>query len=211
MPIFFIPLFVGLLLSLIFIYVIGAPIGYVMQKVQDGIKEGYSGTIGIGVGLALGALLGAMGGFDMGGPVNKIAFVTCSLLVTQGIYEPMGSLAAAIPVAPLGMGFTTVFFPKFFDKDTKNMGIGAIIMGCIGISEGAIPFAIRDPKRAIVSNVLGSLVAGAIAGAFGVTDQAAHGGPIVAILGAVPYGVQTLYFFIAAAAGVVVTTSVYGF
>jgi PTS system fructose-specific IIC component len=211
MPIFFIPLFVGLLLSLVFIYVIGAPIGYVMQKVQDGIKEGYSGTIGIGVGLALGALLGAMGGFDMGGPVNKIAFVTCSLLVTQEIYEPMGSLAAAIPVAPLGMGFTTVFFPKFFDKDTKNMGIGAIIMGCIGISEGAIPFAIRDPKRAIVSNVLGSLVAGAIAGAFGVTDQAAHGGPIVAILGAVPYGVQTLYFFIAAAAGVVVTTSVYGF
>jgi PTS system fructose-specific IIC component len=75
-----------------------------MQKVQDGIKEGYSGTIGIGVGLALGALLGAMGGFDMGGPVNKIAFVTCSLLVTQEIYEPMGSLAAAIPVAPLGMG-----------------------------------------------------------------------------------------------------------
>jgi PTS system fructose-specific IIC component len=81
MPIFFIPLFVGLLLSLVFIYVIGAPIGYVMQKVQDGIKEGYSGTIGIGVGLALGALLGAMGGFDMGGPVNKIAFVTCSSLI----------------------------------------------------------------------------------------------------------------------------------
>ncbi|KAJ3616845.1 hypothetical protein Zmor_008996 [Zophobas morio] len=123
----------------------------------------------------------------------------------------MGSLACAIPVAPLGMGIATFVLPNKFDKEAKNMGVGAFIMGCIGISEGAIPFAIRDPRRAIVCNVIGSAVAGALGGAMGVQDAAAHGGPIVAVLGAVPYGVQTLYYFIAAAAGVAVTSLIYIF
>jgi PTS system fructose-specific IIC component len=182
-----------------------------MDQISIGFKNAYSSDLGIFAGLGLGMALGAMAGFDMGGPINKIAFVTGSALITAKIYEPMGAIAAAIPVAPLGMGLTTIIVPKFFDKDTRSMGIAAIIMGCIGISEGAIPFAIRDPKRAVVSNVLGSAIAGGIAGALMVTNAAAHGGPIVAILGAVPYGVETLYFFIAIAAGVAVTTSVYAF
>ncbi|WP_338970174.1 fructose-specific PTS transporter subunit EIIC [Spiroplasma endosymbiont of Labia minor] len=233
MPIFFIPLGVGLILSLLFIYLIGAPIGWIMNEIQVGIGSAYgvtfengqatggSSNVGIVTGLLIGLLLGAMGGFDMGGPVNKIAFLTCSALVTASagqpeevmnvLQRPMGALAAAIPVAPIGMGLTTLIFSKYFDDDSRNMGVGAIVMGCIGISEGAIPFAIRDPKRAVVCNVLGSAVAGAIAGAAGVQDAAAHGGPIVAILGAVPYGSQTALFFIAAAAGVAVTTLIYGF
>ncbi|WP_339022892.1 fructose-specific PTS transporter subunit EIIC [Spiroplasma endosymbiont of Crioceris asparagi] len=210
MPIFFVPLVAGIGMSLIFIYIIGAPIGWVMQQVQDGIKKAYSGDIGFGVGIGLGFILGAMAGFDMGGPVNKIAFVTCSMLVTMKIYEPMGAMAAGIPVAPLGMGLTTIFFPRFFNKDEKGVGVAAIIMGSIGISEGAIPFAIRDPKRAIVCNVAGSAVASAIAGALMVTNSAAHGGPIVAILGAVPYGKETAYFFLAIFCGVVVNTLMYG-
>ncbi|AUF83730.1 PTS fructose transporter subunit IIB [Mesoplasma syrphidae] len=211
MPIFFIPIVVGLGIGLLFIYVIGGPIGYVMDQISIGFKNAYNSELGVWAGLGLGMALGAMAGFDMGGPINKIAFVTGSALVTAKIYEPMGAIAAAIPVAPLGMGLTTIIVPKFFDKDTRNLGVAAIIMGCIGISEGAIPFAIRDPKRAVVSNVLGSAVAGGIAGALMVTNAAAHGGPIVAILGAVPYGVETLYFFIAIAAGVATTASVYSF
>ncbi|WP_338983797.1 fructose-specific PTS transporter subunit EIIC [Spiroplasma endosymbiont of Othius punctulatus] len=212
MPIFFIPLVAGILISVIFIYVIGGPIGWVMGEFSGAIKSAY-GTdgVGIGVGLALGILLGAMAGFDMGGPINKIAFVTSAALVTEGVNQPMGAMAAAIPVAPIAMGLTTIIFARFFDKETRGMGIAAIIMGTIGISEGAIPFAIRDPKRAIVSNVIGSAVAGGIAGAFLVTNMAAHGGPIVAILGAVPYGIMTLYFFIAVGAGVATTTLIYGF
>ncbi|WP_342269131.1 fructose-specific PTS transporter subunit EIIC [Spiroplasma endosymbiont of Aspidapion aeneum] len=212
MPIFFVPIVAGVGMSFIFIYVIGAPVGWVMQNVQDGIKDVYnSGTISIGVGLGFGIILGAMAGFDMGGPINKIAFVTCSMLVTSKIYYPMGAMAAGIPVAPLGMGLSTIIFRRFFNNNEKGLGVSAMIMGSIGISEGAIPFAIRDPKRAIVCNVIGSGVAGGIAGAFKIEDSAAHGGPIVAILGAVPYGVQTLYFFIAIICGVIVTTFTYGF
>lgn len=210
MPIFFIPLIAGIGISLLFIYAIGGPIGFVMDKVSHAIDKAYQGKVGVWVGLGLGALLGAMAGFDMGGPINKIAFVTSSALITNGIYQPMGAMAAAIPVAPMAMGLSTLLFKRFFTQEERNLGIAALIMGTIGISEGAIPFAIRDPRRAIASNVLGSLVAGGIAGAFGVTDAAAHGGPIVAILGAVPYGIMTLYYFIAVIAGIATTTSVYG-
>ncbi|AVN62650.1 PTS fructose transporter subunit IIB [Mesoplasma coleopterae] len=211
MPIFFIPLTAGIAISIMFIYVLGAPIGYVMDQIQTGIEKAYnSGNIGILVGLGLGLILGAMAGFDMGGPINKIAFITCSALITAGVQQPMGAMSAAIPVAPLGMGLSTILFKRFYSEEERGMGIAAMIMGTIGISEGAIPFAIRDPKRAIICNVLGSAVAGGIAGAFMITDAAAHGGPIVAILGAVPYGPMTAYYFIAVAAGVAVTTSLYG-
>ncbi|ATZ16279.1 PTS system fructose-specific IIC component [Entomoplasma freundtii] len=210
MPIFFIPLMAGIGISLLFIYAIGGPIGFVMDKISHAINRAYQGNVGIWVGLGLGAVLGAMAGFDMGGPINKIAFVTCAALVTDHIYQPMGAMAAAIPVAPMAMGLSTLLFKKFFTEEERNLGVAALIMGTIGISEGAIPFAIRDPRRAIIANVSGSLVAGGIAGAFGVTDAAAHGGPIVAILGAVPYGLMTLWYFLAVICGVAVTTSVYG-
>lgn len=100
-----------------------------------------------------------MAGFDMGGPINKIAFISSSALITAGIEQPMGAMSAAIPVAPLGMGISTILFKRFYSEEERGMWIAAIIMGTIGISEGAIPFAIRDPKRAIICNVLGSAVA----------------------------------------------------
>ncbi|PPE05762.1 PTS fructose transporter subunit IIABC [Williamsoniiplasma lucivorax] len=211
MPIFFIPLIAGIGISLIFIYVLGGPIGWIMHQFSNAIKHAYeSSTIGVGLGLGLGIVLGAMAGFDMGGPINKIAFVTSTALITAGIQQPMGAMAAGIPVAPLAMGISTLVFPRFYNKDERGLGIAAIIMGTIGISEGAIPFALRDPRRAIVCNVLGSAVAGGIAGAFMITDAAGHGGPIVAILGAVPYGAQTAYYFLAVAIGVIVTVASYG-
>lgn len=127
----------------------------------------------------------------------------------------MGAVAAAIPVAPIGMGLSTLFFRKNFNQNERSLGITAIVMGCIGISEGAIPFAVRDPKRAIISNIVGSAVAGCLAGAFLVTDGAAHGGPIVGILGAissVKFGQipGTGFFFLAIIAGSLVTAGMYG-
>ncbi|QVK09077.1 PTS fructose transporter subunit IIABC [Mycoplasma mycoides] len=211
MPIFFIPLVGGIGISFIFIFVLGAPIGFIMNHISSWIKSAYIGQTSVWIGLALGIILGAMAGFDMGGPVNKIAFVTCSALITEKIYEPMGAMAAAIPVAPLGMGLTTLLFKKFFNSTERQLGVAALIMGSIGISEGAIPFAIRDPRRAILCNVVGSAVAGGVAGSLKVQDFAAHGGPIVWVLGAVPYGIQSLYFFIAVLIGVIVTSLMYGF
>ncbi|MGY6172543.1 PTS fructose transporter subunit IIABC [Candidatus Mycoplasma pogonae] len=220
-PIFFIPLGVTLFYGLIVIFLIGAPIGYTMDQVIGGIKwifrnedTGASNYKTI-IFIAMGALIGAMAGFDMGGPVNKVAFLTSTALITEQIFQPMGMMAAAIPVAPLGMGLATLLFRKKFTGEEKTMGVSALIMGMIGISEGAIPFAVADPKKVIISNVLGSAVAGAIAGGLSVTNAVAHGGPIVAILGAVSsgygFGLGILYFFIAIIAGVIVTALTYGF
>ncbi len=218
MPIFVIPLGVGLFYALIAIFVVGAPVGWVMDKFIEALKKALDGnsSLNIGVGIGFGILFGAMAGFDMGGPINKVAFLTCSALITSKIYQPMGMMAAAIPVAPLGMGLCTLIFRPKFNEQERVMGISALVMGLVGISEGAIPFAISDPKKAILSNVVGSAVAGAIAGGFGVTCYAAHGGPIVGVLGAISssssmglaWGIP--WFFVAIIAGSLVTTFMYG-
>lgn len=212
MPIFFIPIAVTFLISFIFIYAIGAPIGWVMEKFQDGLTNMPREAMA-----AIGLLLGAMVGFDMGGPINKVAFLAASTTITTDPSSQlfMGAVAAAIPVAPLGMGLTTLVFRKFFNEGERTLGLTAMLMGCIGISEGAIPFAVRDPKRAIISNIIGSAFAGSIAGAFLLTDAAGHGGPIVAVLGAVSsinyvVWVSILLFFLAIIIGSIITCLIYG-
>lgn len=221
MPIFVIPLGVGIFYSLISIFVIGAPVAFVMNKFTEALKsvfvsDGKNTNVTLGVSIAIGILLGAMAGFDMGGPINKVAFLTCSTLITQNVYEPMGMMAAAIPCAPLGMGLCSMIFRQKFNEQEKSLGVSAFIMGLIGISEGAIPFAISDPKKAIPCNMIGSAVAGGVAGALGVTDAAAHGGPIVGVLGAVSsssYGLAAGigFFFLAIIIGTLVTCFLYGF
>lgn len=214
MPIFVIPILATFLISFVFIYAVGAPIGYIMEQLKIGLTKLPTPAMA-----AIGLLLGAMIGFDMGGPINKVAFLTASGLIGTGT-DPntqifMGAVAAAIPVAPIGMGLTTLVFRKFFSESERALGLTAMLMGCIGISEGAIPFAVRDPKRAIISNIIGSAVAGCIAGAFFLTDSAAHGGPIVAVLGAVgsiqySKAIGITLFFLAIIAGAVVTCLIYG-
>ncbi len=219
MPIFVIPLGVGLFYSLIAIFVIGAPIGYIMDKFIWALNQAFTSNtnISIGVGLGFGLLFGAMVGFDMGGPINKVAFITGSTLISSGVYEPMGMVAAAIPVAPIGMALCTMIFRNKFNENEKTLGVSAFVMGCIGISEGAIPFAIADPKKAIISNVVGSSIAGGIAGALGVTCLAGHGGPIVGVLAAVSsdrsYGMAggIGFFFMAIVIGSLITAFMYGF
>lgn len=215
MPIFVIPIIATFLISFTFMYAVGAPIAWLMQELQNGLTKLPTAAMA-----AIGLLLGAMVGFDMGGPINKIAFLTASGLVASGKGDPdtqifMGAVAAAIPVAPIGMGLTTMIFRKFFNEGERTLGLTALLMGCIGISEGAIPFAVRDPKRAIISNIIGSSVAGCIAGAFFLTDAAAHGGPIVAVLGAVSalhynQGIGIALFFLAIIMGSFITCFMYG-
>ncbi|MGL5205736.1 MAG: PTS fructose transporter subunit IIABC [Metamycoplasmataceae bacterium] len=227
MPIFIIPLGVTAFYALLTVFVIGAPLSFIMDKFGQAMStvfensEGSNIGVRIGIGIGMGMLLGAMIGFDMGGPINKIAFVMSSALLTQNINNPMGMIAAAIPVAPIGMGISTIVYKNYFSKEEKGLGISAIMMGSIGISEGAIPFAVKDPKRVFIANIAGSAVAGGIAGALGVTGSVAHGGPIVALLGAVSgnfigdsVGAQTgfgiAFFFLAIIVGVLVTVFVYG-
>ncbi|MDF3293778.1 fructose-specific PTS transporter subunit EIIC [Streptomyces silvisoli] len=197
MPIIVIPIVATTALGLFFIYVIGRPISWVFAHLTSWLS-GMTGSSAI----VLGAILGLMIAFDMGGPVNKTAFLFGAGLIASGNQTVMGMCAAAIPVMPLGQGLATLVRRRLYTAQERETGIAALFMGCFGISEGAIPFAAARPAKVIPANMLGGAVAGAVAGMAGVKDAVPHGGPIVAVLGAVG-GVPV--FFVAVAIGTVVT------
>ncbi|MEU1625643.1 fructose-specific PTS transporter subunit EIIC [Streptomyces sp. NPDC020096] len=197
MPIIVIPIVATTSLGLFFIYVIGKPISWVFAHLTSWLS-GMTGSSAI----VLGAVLGLMIAFDMGGPVNKTAFLFGAGLIASGDQTVMGMCAAAIPVMPLGQGLATLIRRRLYTAQERETGIAALFMGCFGISEGAIPFAAARPAKVIPANMLGGAVAGAVAGMTGVKDAVPHGGPIVAVLGAVG-GVPV--FFIAVAIGTLAT------
>ncbi|MGK5734097.1 fructose-specific PTS transporter subunit EIIC [Streptomyces sp. URMC 124] len=196
MPIIVIPIVATTALGLFFVYVIGRPIAWVFEHLTSWL----GGLTGTSAAL-LGVVLGLMIAFDMGGPVNKTAFLFGAGLVSKNP-EIMGMCAAAIPVPPLGQGIATLLRRGLFSKQEQETGLAALFMGFFGITEGAIPFAAARPARVIPANMCGGAVAGAIAGLAAVADNVPHGGPIVAVLGAVE-GVPM--FFVAIAVGTVVT------
>ncbi|MFD8999324.1 fructose-specific PTS transporter subunit EIIC [Streptomyces abikoensis] len=196
MPIIVIPVVATSVVGLFFIYVLGRPIAWVFEHLT-GWLDGLTGTSAA----LLGVLLGLMIAFDMGGPVNKTAFLFGAGLVSKNP-EIMGMCAAAIPVPPLGQGLATLLRRGMFSEQERETGLAALFMGFFGITEGAIPFAAARPARVIPANMMGGAVAGAIAGLASVGDSVPHGGPIVAVLGAVS-GVAM--FFVAIGVGMVVT------
>ncbi|MEC4020934.1 fructose-specific PTS transporter subunit EIIC [Streptomyces sp. H27-D2] len=196
MPIIVIPIVATTALGMFFIYVIGKPISWVFEHLTSWL----GGLTGTSAAL-LGIILGLMIAFDMGGPVNKTAFLFGAGLVSKNP-EIMGMCAAAIPVPPLGQGLATLIRRKLFDEQERETGLAALFMGFFGITEGAIPFAAARPARVIPANMLGGAAAGAVAGLAAVSDNVPHGGPIVAVLGAVG-GVPM--FFLAIVIGTVVT------
>ncbi|SDM63099.1 PTS system, fructose-specific IIC component [Streptomyces wuyuanensis] len=197
MPIIVIPIVATSALGLFFIYVIGKPIAWVFEHLTSRLSE-MTGTSAV----LLGAILGLMIAFDMGGPVNKTAFLFGAGLIASGNQTVMGMCAAAIPVMPLGQGLATLIRRRLYSEQERETGMAALFMGFFGISEGAIPFAAARPAQVIPANMLGGAVAGALAGLAGVKDAVPHGGPIVAVLGAVG-GVPV--FFLAILAGTLVT------
>jgi PTS system fructose-specific IIC component len=197
MPIIVIPIVATTALGMFFIYVIGKPISWVFEHLTSWLG-GMTGTSAI----LLGTILGLMIAFDMGGPVNKTAFLFGAGLIATGNQTVMGMCAAAIPVMPLGQGLATLIRKGLYTEQERETGLASLFMGCFGISEGAIPFAAARPAQVIPANMLGGAVAGAVAGIAGVKDAVPHGGPIVAVLGAVS-GVPM--FFVAVVIGTVVT------
>ncbi|GHG77024.1 fructose-specific PTS transporter subunit EIIC [Streptomyces griseocarneus] len=196
MPIIVIPVLATSVVGLFFIYVLGRPIAWVFEHLTDWLS-GLTGASSAGLGVVLGLMIA----FDMGGPVNKTAFLFGAGLVSRNP-EIMGMCAAAIPVPPLGQGLATVLRRGMFSDQERETGLAALFMGFFGITEGAIPFAAARPARVIPANMAGGAVAGAIAGLAEVTDSVPHGGPIVAVLGAV--GGVPMYLT-AIAIGMVVT------
>ncbi|MGY4858462.1 fructose-specific PTS transporter subunit EIIC [Cryobacterium sp. AP23] len=200
MPILVIPVITTLVVGGLFVLALGQPIAWVFSSMTDFLASLDGGSV-----VVLGLILGAMVAFDMGGPINKTAFLFGSALIASGNPGPMGMVAAAIAVPPLGMGLATVIRRRFFTPVEREAGIAALFMGFFGITEGAIPLAAARPLQVIPANVLGGAVAGAIAAIAGVTNAVPHGGPIVAVFGAVS-GVPM--YFVAILTGVVVTALV---
>lgn len=197
MPILVIPLLTTLLVAFIFIGILGQPIAGIMEGLTNWLN-GMQGASSI----VLALILGAMIAFDMGGPVNKVAFLFGSAMIAEGNPYIMGPIAVAIAVPPLGMGLATLLNKKKYEKEELEAGKAALAMGLVGITEGAIPFAAKDPLRVIPSIMTGSMVGAVIAMLSHVGDNVPHGGPIVAILGAVE---NSLMFFVAIIIGAIVT------
>ncbi|HBY82001.1 fructose-specific PTS transporter subunit EIIC [Staphylococcus sp.] len=197
MPIIIIPILASLVVGIIFIFLIGAPISGIFTALTGWLKGMQGANI-----IILALIIGAMIAFDMGGPVNKVAFLFGSALIAEGNYAVMGMVAVAVCTPPIGLGLATFVQKHKFNHAEQEMGKASFTMGLFGITEGAIPFAAQDPLRIIPSNMIGAMVAAVIAAMGGVGDRVAHGGPIVAVLGGIDH---IIWFFIAVIIGSLVT------
>ncbi|MEZ0449424.1 PTS fructose transporter subunit IIC [Cellulomonas sp. ICMP 17802] len=202
MPVVVIPLLSTFVVGLVMFLIIGQPIASLMT----GLSNWLNGLSGSNLVL-LGALLGAMMGFDLGGPINKVAYTfAVTGLATEGLstdavqYRIMAAVMAAGMVAPLAMAFATVVRKQLFTHAERENGKAAWLLGLSFISEGAIPFAAADPWRVIVSSLVGSSVTGALVMAVGSAQRAPHGGIWVLPLISNPLG-----FLMAVAVGMAVT------
>ncbi len=205
MPVVVIPMLSTFITLGLFITVLGRPI----QIAFDGLNDWLTSLSG-GSAFALGAILGAMMGFDLGGPVNKVAytFATTGLAAAGAATDApqlkiMAAVMAAGMVAPLAMALATTLRPKLFSEPERENGKAAWLLGASFISEGAIPFAAADPFRVIASSVVGSALTGGLAMAFGTTLRAPHGGIWV-----LPLIGNFLLFLLALAIGVVVMAAI---
>ncbi len=198
-PVLIIPLLATLAVGLLMIYVVGGPVAAVMAALTDFLK-----SMGTTNAVALGALLGAMMAFDMGGPVNKAAYTFGVGLLASDAHTPMAAIMAAGMTPPLGLALATVLVRNRFTEQEREAGKAAAVLGLAFITEGAIPFAAKDPLRVIPAMMVGSAVAGALSMWFGCVLHAPHGGVFVL---AIPNAVAPLLPYMAAIlAGTLVTT-----
>ena len=173
-PILIIPLVSSAVVGLLMVYVIGTPVKAIMDGLTVWLKE-----LGTGNAVLLGLLLGTMMAFDMGGPVNKVAYTFGVGLLSSNLYAPMAAVMAAGMTPPLGLWLASMVWPKKFTLEEREAGKAAAVLGISFITEGAIPFAAADPFRVIPSIIVGSAVTGALSMAFGASLKAPHGGIFV--------------------------------
>ncbi|WP_069741893.1 fructose-specific PTS transporter subunit EIIC [Streptomyces sp. EN23] len=200
MPVLVIPLIASAVVGFLMFIVVGKPIASLQNALTDWLN-GLSGSNAV----ILGVVLGLMMCFDMGGPLNKVAyaFAVGGLAdPTDGSLKVMAAVMAAGMVPPLAMALATTVRRKLFTKTERENGRAAWVLGASFITEGAIPFAAADPLRVIPSVMAGGAVTGALSMAFGATLRAPHGGVFV-----VPLIGQPLLYLLAIAAGTLVATA----
>jgi PTS system fructose-specific IIC component len=173
-PVLILPLLGTLLTGLLMIYAVGGPVAAALTFLTDWLR-----TMQGSSALVLGLILGAMSAFDMGGPVNKAGYAFSVGLISSQVYTPMAATMAAGMTPPLAVALATRLFRNRFSHEEREAGAAAAVLGLAFITEGAIPFAARDPLRVIPALMAGSAVAGAISMAMGVELKVPHGGLFV--------------------------------
>ena len=174
MPILVIPIISTFVISMIYFYIIAEPIAIFIRWLIEVL-----GNMQGGSAVLLGIIVGAMAAFDMGGPVNKTATAFTLALMAEGIYGPNGAYRIAVAIPPLGLAISTFVSRRKYTADERNLGISAGFMGLIGITEGAIPFAVKSLKTVLPSIIIGSAVGAGLGMYHGVECMVPHGGLIV--------------------------------
>ncbi len=201
-PILIIPLLSTLITGLAMIYVIGQPAAFLMLKLTTWLIS-IQGTNAI----ILGAILGAMMCTDMGGPINKAAYAFGVSLLSSQTYAPMAAIMAAGMVPPLAMGLSTLLARHKFVQAEREAGKASFVLGLCFISEGAIPFAAKDPIRVLPVCIIGGAITGALSMFFGIQLMAPHGGLFVLLI---PEAVNhVLMYLFAIIAGTLVSGILY--
>ena len=198
MPVVITPLVTSLVAGLAMYLLLGAPLAWVMTTLQDWLTSMSGGSA-----LLLGLILGAMMASDLGGPINKAAYLFATAGLSSGATVNQEIMAAVIisgMVPPLAMALATTLRPKLFNENERENGKAAWLLGASFISEGAIPFASADPARVIPSTIVGGAIAGAISMGAHVASPAPHGGIWIIGLAQNP-----LMFLAAVVAGTVVS------
>ncbi|MFM5464389.1 PTS fructose transporter subunit IIBC [Aeromonas simiae] len=197
-PILIIPLAASLFTGLVMIYVVGGPVAGIMNAMTE-----FLNNMGSANAVLLGVIIGAMMCFDMGGPVNKAAYAFGVGLLASKTYAPMAAVMAAGMVPALGMGIATFLASKKFIKAEQEAGKASFVLGLCFISEGAIPFAAKDPMRVIPACMIGGALTGALSMLFGCELMAPHGGLFVLFI---PNAISNVMMYIVAiAAGSLLT------
>lgn len=173
-PVLFFPVLGVLLIGLAIIFIINPPVSFINNWLMESLK-----TMGTSSRVLLGIIFGAMMAVDMGGPVNKAAYVIGTGALATGEYGIMAAVMAGGMVPPLAIALATLIFPKKFTENERKSGPTNIIMGLSFITEGAIPFAAADPIRVIPACIIGSGLAGGLSMFFECTLRAPHGGIFV--------------------------------
>lgn len=173
-PVLLYPLLGIFLIGVIMQFVVEPPIGALNAAINNGLN-GLNGASAV----VLGVLLGGMMAIDMGGPVNKAAYVFGTASIAAGNYNIMAAVMIGGMVPPLAIALATIFFKNKFTAEERKAGPTNFIMGLSFITEGAIPFAASDPLHVLPACAVGSAVAGGLSMAFGCTLMAPHGGIFV--------------------------------
>ncbi|HEX5916563.1 MAG TPA: fructose-specific PTS transporter subunit EIIC [Nocardioides sp.] len=201
MPVLVIPLFASVLAGLAMLIVLGRPISWLMEQLEEGLSSMSGGSA-----ILLGVILGLMMAFDMGGPLNKVAYTFAavgvggaSLASDAPELQIMAAVMLAGMVPPIALALATVVRPGLFNIPERENGKAGWLLGLSFITEGAIPFAAADPLRVIPGIMAGSAVTGGLSMAMEVGVRAPHGG--IFVLFAVE---NVLGYLIALVAGVVV-------